>query len=103
MPFDVYRQQPAGDQLAIEIAPFALIEFIADAVGAHLVVTEAGDAFILLAKQYIHQIADAEALAGAVDAGQRLLRGAGGIPGFGRLETGVAVTTGFGQLITEVA
>src|SRR3546814_3299548 len=42
----------------------------------------------------VHQVRDAEALAAAVHAAQRLLCGHGGVPGFGRRQAVVAVAAG---------
>ncbi len=50
-----------------------------------------GDALARLAAQHVDDMHGAEALTGAVDRRERLLRGDGRVPGLGRLEAGVAV------------
>ncbi len=87
----VHAQVATGDELTEHAAPFGGGKILADAVGAEPVVAEAPDALVLLPAQHVDQIIDAETLAGAVDAGQGLLRGQGGIPGLRRIEAGVAV------------
>jgi hypothetical protein len=52
------------------------LEIGADAEGAELVVAELADAFAVAAAQHVDQVAGAEALAGAVDAGLSALRAA---------------------------
>ncbi len=63
---------------------------------------ESLDAFIGLAHQHVDQIVHAESLAGAMHAGQRLLRRFSGIPGLRRFDTGIAVAAGHRQRIIKV-
>ena len=51
-----------------------------------------------LAAQHVDQVHGAEALAGAVDRRQRLLRRGGGVEGLGRREAGVAIAAGRARL-----
>src|SRR6185295_6228802 len=44
-----------------------------------------------LAAQHVHEVHRTEALAGAVDGGERLARGLGGVPGLRRLEASIAI------------
>ena len=79
--FDVGFQQAGRHQLAIDAAPLRLRQFLADAEGAELLVAELFDLCGFLAEQHVDQVSDAEALSGAVHAGQRHLRGLGRVPG----------------------
>src|SRR3546814_1198535 len=56
--------------------------------------TELADSLVVRAAKDVHQVRDAEALAAAVHAAQRLLCGHGGVPGFGRRQAVVAVAAG---------
>src|SRR5690606_23526326 len=71
--------------------PCAAVVLGADAEGGDAVVAEAGDAFVLDAEQHIDDIGLPETLAGAVDAGQRLLRGNRAVEQLRRLGAGVAI------------
>ena len=63
-------QIAAGDQLSIDTLPLAFVEFLADAEGGQALMAELDHALGLVAEQHVGQMADAKALAGAVDAGQ---------------------------------
>src|SRR5690606_5741621 len=76
-------QQAPGDQLAEDAPPGGGGYVLADAEGTELVVAEALDALVVLAGEHVDEVVDAEALAGAVHAGQGLLGGDGGVPGLG--------------------
>ena len=56
----------------------------------------------LLADQHVDDMAGAEALAGAIDRGQRLDRGVGAVPGLDRREAGVAVAAVAGMGLAEM-
>src|SRR5690606_7125568 len=56
------------DALADHRAPFAIVEFRADAEDAQAIMAEARDSLVLLAEQHIEHVLGAEALAGAIDA-----------------------------------
>ena len=95
MALHVHAQIAAGDQLAKQRFPLAGGELFANAERTQTVMTEAADTFVALAEQHIHQVSDAEALFGAVDARQRLLRSHRGLPGVRRGEAVIAVAAGF--------
>src|SRR3569833_2939207 len=97
-----HREQAARDELAEHAAPFGAAEFLADTEGAELVAAETADAVVVLAHQYIDQIIHAEALAGAVHAGEGLLRRHGRVPGLGRMQAGVTIAAGPIQRVIEV-
>ena len=59
----------------------AAVELGADAEGLQPVVAEALDAFVVGAEQHVDEMMRAEALAGAIDCGERLLRGDRAVPG----------------------
>ena len=73
---------------------FIGLDIGADAEHRQLVVIPARRALRRLAAQHIDDVDRAEALAGPIDRGQRLLRRGGGLPCLRRLETGVAVAAG---------
>ena len=79
--FHVDIDQSGGDELAIDAAPLRLRQVLADAEGTQLLVVELLDLGCGLAQQHVDQMRDAEALAGAIDAGQRHLRSLRSIPG----------------------
>ena len=95
-------KQTPGDQLTVQPPPLGSVEFIADAVSADLIVTKTLYPVVGLAQQHIDQVADAEALAGAVHTGERLLRRHRGVPCLRRGEAGIAVAAGFIHLVAEV-
>ena len=51
-------------------------------------------ALVLNTPQHIQHMPGAKALAGAIDTGEQLLRGLGGVPGSGRGQAGVTIATG---------
>ena len=57
----------------------------------------------VLAAQHVDHVAGAEALAGAVDRRERLLRQLGAVEALGRLQADVAVAAGLGALLAEIA
>src|SRR6185369_2579576 len=89
-------------QLAEHAAPGRLVQVRADAEHAELGVIPLLDAVGGLAAQHIDEVHGAEALAGAVDARERLARGVGRIPGLRRIETGIAVPAGWAFLAKVV-
>ena len=91
VPIYIHAEQSARDELAKDATPGGRTEFRADAEGRDPVVTEAADPLVVLAQQHVDQIHHTKALAGAVHAGQRLLRRQRRIPGFRRREAVVAV------------
>ena len=80
-PSDVGDQEAARHQLAEDAAPAPDVELVPDAEGRQLVVAEAFDLLGLLAAQDVDQVLRAEALAGAVDRGEGLLRRDRRVPG----------------------
>jgi hypothetical protein len=102
MALDIDLREPGGNQLPIDRFPLIGAEFLADTEGADLVMTETAHALVVLAQQHVGEIGDAEALIGAVDARQRLLRRDGAVPGLHRGQAGVAVAAGRGQRLAEV-
>src|SRR3546814_11940901 len=96
--FGVDVEQAGGDQLPEHAAPGARVEVVADAERGEAVVTELADSLVVRAAKDVHQVRDAEALAAAVHAAQRLLRGHGGVPGFGRRQAVVAVAAGLAEI-----
>src|SRR3546814_2412736 len=73
--FGVDVEQAGGDQLPEHAAPGARVEVVADAERGEAVVTELADSLVVRAAMDVHQVREAEALAAAVHAAQRLLRG----------------------------
>src|SRR5690606_8470292 len=84
-------EQSRRDQLPEHAAPLAGVEIGADAVGAQPVVPELADPCGIGAAQHVGEVRRAEALAGAVDAGQGLAYRLGAVPGLGRRQAVVAV------------
>src|SRR3546814_9745361 len=70
--FGVDVEQAGGDQLPEHAAPGARVEVVADAERGEAVVTELADSLVVRAAKDVHQVRDAEALAAAVHAAQRL-------------------------------
>src|SRR5437870_2857878 len=70
-------------------APLLAAEFLADAPGAEPIVAELAQPLALAAHQHLGEVRGAEALAGAVDAGQRLLRRDRAVEAGDRLQAGV--------------
>ena len=68
------------NELAEYRAPLAVAEVRADVEGLELIVAEARDTLGRFSAQDVDQVAGAEALAGAINAGQRLLRRLGAVP-----------------------
>ena len=64
-----------------------------------MLVTEFADALVGFAAQDAYQVAHAVRLPGTPDAGQRLARGFGGVPGLRRVQAVVAVAAGGGGFI----
>ena len=100
--FDVRLQQAVADQLPEHATPLPGVEVAADAIGADRLVPELAHLGGVGAAQHVDHVRRAEALAGAVDAGQRLARGLGGVPGAWRLPAVVAVAAGPGMRLAEV-
>ena len=78
--FDVHAHQSARDELAEHRAPRRRVEVRADAERREPVVPEAADSFVVLAEQHVDDVARAEALPGAVHAGEGLLCGLRCVP-----------------------
>src|SRR5690606_26834050 len=95
-------QQARGHELPEHAAPFAGVQVGADAVGAERVVAERPDALRLRPAQDIDQVGGAEALPGAVDAGQRFLRRHRRVPGFRRRQAVVTVAAGLAGPLRRV-
>ena len=68
------------DELPEHRAPLSFVEIPADSESGNAVVAELGDTPGILAEQHVDHVPRAEALAGAVDAGQRLLRAQRAVP-----------------------
>src|SRR6266849_6897508 len=79
------------DELPEHRAPLSFVEVAADAESGKSVVAELRDAPGRPAEQHVDHVPRAEALAGAIDAGQRLLRGQRAVPYPRRIQTVVAV------------
>ena len=99
----VDHHQPAHHQLPEHRAPLVDRQIGADAEGAQAFVAQLGNPRGGVATQHVDEVTDAKALAGAVDARQRLARGVARIPCLGSLETDIAVAAGLGQRLAEVA
>src|SRR5438270_14070562 len=102
MAFAVDDEVAGGDELAEHPLPPRLVELGADAEGLQPVVAELGDAVARLAGQHVDEMADAEALAGAVDRRDRLLRRDRPVPALDRGEAGVAIAAGPVPRLAEV-
>src|SRR5207248_7236347 len=72
--FAVRPQMAERDELPEHCAPLSFVAIGADTESGKPVVTELRDAPFRAAEQHVDHVPCAEALAGAVDAGQRLLR-----------------------------
>src|SRR5437899_9822558 len=79
------------DELPEHRAPLSFVALGADAESGKPVVAELRDALGIPAEQYVDHVPRAEALAGAIDAGQRLLRGHRAVPYPRRIQAVVAV------------
>src|SRR5439155_13825889 len=88
---DIHCDEPVGDELADNRAPGIAVMLAADAESGELVMVQAPDALIRLAQENRNHMRLAEALAGAVDAGQKLLGGDGAVENLGRIETDIAI------------
>src|SRR4051812_16206442 len=80
-----------GHELADDGAPGAAVVRLADAERGKLVVAEAPDALVGLAQENRDDVHLPEALAGAVDAGEKLLGVHGAVKGLRRVEADVAI------------
>ena len=98
MSLPIDRQIALGDHLAEYREPLLLVHALTDAEGAEPVVAQAPYFLVGLAAQYVDHMMGAEALAGAVDAGQRLAGGVGAVPGVRRIQTIVAVAQGLSEI-----
>src|SRR5438105_4122976 len=78
--FAVRPQMAERDELPEHRAPLSFVEIPADSESGNAVVAELGDTPGILAEQHVDHVPRAEALAGAVDAGQRLLRAQRAVP-----------------------
>ena len=99
--FVIDAGQPERNQLTENTAPQIVVLGLADAMHAQLVMSPLADALGVLATQHVDQVGDAEAIAGAVDCGQRLLCGDRRVPGFRRRKAVVAVAAGL-PLLSEI-
>src|SRR5216117_3178920 len=81
------------DQLPEHRAPLPFVAIFADAESGKPVVAELRDALGRPAEQHVDHVPRAEALAGAVDAGQSLLRDHRAVPDPRRIQAVVAVAT----------
>jgi hypothetical protein len=86
------------DALTSNGAPFALAALPPEAEGARLVVAVLRRLVGRFAAQDVDDVHRTEALAGAVHAGEQLLRGERAIEGRRRIETGVAIAARRGGL-----
>src|SRR5690606_31124519 len=100
---DVHLEQPGRHQLPEHAAPLLRVEVVADAMGAEPVVAELPDPGGVGAAQDVGEVGRAEALAGAVHAGQGLARGLGAVPGLGRGQAVVAVAAAARVRLAEPA
>src|SRR6266704_1952373 len=90
--FAVRPQMAERDQLPEHRAPLSFVEVAADAESGKPVMAELRYPPVRPAEQHVDHVPRAEALAGAIDAGQRLLRGHRAVPYPRRIQTVVAVT-----------
>ena len=98
----IHCNQPMGDELADDRTPGVAVVLPADAERGELVMAEAPDALVGLAQENRDDMRLPEALAGAVDAGQKLLGGDGAVEGLGWVETDIAIAAGF-AVVAEIA
>src|ERR1700722_5634215 len=103
MSIGVRHEVPLGDQLAQHRQPAAAVELGAYPKGLEAVVAEAADALSRGADQDIDEGLGPEALAGAVDRGERLLRRDGPVPAVHRVAAVVAVAAGRMIALAEIA
>src|SRR5882672_11885664 len=89
--FAVRPQVAERDQLPEHRAPLPFVAILADAESGKSVVAELRSALGIAAEQHVDHMPRAEALAGAIDAGQRLLRGHRAVPYPRRILAVVAV------------
>src|SRR6266704_644439 len=90
--FAVRPQMAERDQLPEHRAPLSFVEVAADAESGKPVMAQLRYPPVRPAEQHVDHVPRAEALAGAIDAGQRLLRGHRAVPYPRRIQTVVAVT-----------
>src|SRR5439155_11825741 len=102
MALDVDNQEAERHQLAEHRAPLLAAEFLTDAPGDQPVMAELAQPLALAAHQHLGQVRGAEALAGAIDARQRLLRRDRAVEAGDRLQAGVAIAAGLAALLAEI-
>ena len=88
---DIEGNDPGAVELAKNRAPFLLAVFLADAKSRQAIVTESQNSVAVIADQHIGQMLGAEALAGAHDGGERLLRGDGTVDDLGTIAAEIAI------------
>src|SRR5579885_3436525 len=91
MAFDIDFEMALGHELAEDRLPFLLVELGADAEGLEPVMTELPHTLRKLAAQHVDEMGDAEALPGAEDGRERLLRRDEPVPNARGTETIVAI------------
>ena len=99
---EVGFEQAACDQLPENAAPLLRVVFAADAESTQRLVAELAHLGGVGTAQYVDQVRGAEALAAAVDTGQRLACGIGGVPGLWWVQAVVAVAAIAGMGLAEI-
>ena len=95
---DVERDDAGAMELAEDRAPFLLAVFLADAESRQAIVAEFQDRVAVVADQHIGQMLGAEALAGAHDGRERLLRRDGAVDHLGAVAAEIAIAAWLGGL-----
>src|SRR4051794_4601607 len=98
----IHLGQSMGDELADNRAPGIALVLSADAESGELVVAEVRDARVGLAQQNRNDMCLPEALARAVDAGEKFLGGDGAVKSLRRVEADVAIAARL-AVVAEIA
>jgi hypothetical protein len=96
-------QESVRRKLTDHRAPLRHRQFLADTIGAEFVMAELLHLFAIRAAQHVDDMQRAEALASAVDAGQRLLRQLGAVEAFHRLQASIAIAARSIRRLAEIA
>ena len=98
---DVERDDAGAVELAENRPPFLLAVFLADAEGRQAIMAEFQDRVGVLADEHVGQVLGAEALAGAHDGGERLLRRDRAVDHLGAVAAEIAIAArlrGFAEI-----
>ena len=96
------REQAGGERVVGKNPPLPLGQVAADAIGAHPLVSGTNDLLGLGAQEHIDDVAGAEALAGAEDAGQEFPHGLGDVAERAGVEAHIAGPARRGPGLAEV-